>query len=161
MPVIGAPVVVSAVTSACQAAASGKSESAAKIGPADLVVSWNEMHQTMAGFGASDKYHEAMDDEQADLLFSVDKGIGLSLLRVAIDPNGDYIGQYSNAKLAAARGAAVWATPWSPPAEWKDNQRTSKGGHLRAAHYADWAARLAARSMSCPCLQSAKGIAEW
>ncbi|HEY0465985.1 MAG TPA: hypothetical protein VGC79_17350, partial [Polyangiaceae bacterium] len=89
--------------------------------PADLVVNWNEIHQTMVGFGGSDKYHAALTDAQMDLLFSVDKGIGLSILRVAIDTNGNYIGQYSNATKAAARGAAVWATPWSPPGAWKDS----------------------------------------
>ncbi len=97
----------------------------------------------MVGFGGSDKYHAALTDAQMDLLFSVDKGIGLSILRVAIDTNGNYIGQYSNATKAAARGAAVWATPWSPPGAWKDSGTTKNGGHLLPAHYTEWATRLA------------------
>jgi glucuronoarabinoxylan endo-1,4-beta-xylanase len=103
------------------------------------VVNWNELHQTMVGFGGSDKNHAALTDDQADLLFSPDKGIGLSILRVAIDTNGNYQGQYSNSTKAAARGAIIWATPWSPPAQWKDNGSTTNGGHLLAAHYIEWA----------------------
>ncbi|HVZ33627.1 MAG TPA: hypothetical protein VG963_14445, partial [Polyangiaceae bacterium] len=108
----------------------------------DLLVNWTEKHQVMIGFGASDKYHPLLTDQQADLFFSPTAGVGLSMLRVAIDPNGNYIGTAKNSKLAADRGAKVWALPWSPPASWKDNGSTSNGGHLLPAHYADWAARL-------------------
>jgi glucuronoarabinoxylan endo-1,4-beta-xylanase len=45
-----------------------------------------------------------------------------------------------------ARGVSVWAAPWSPPAEWKDNNSTINGGSLRTdgGQARLWANRLAA-----------------
>lgn len=109
----------------------------------DLRIGWSELAQTITGFGGSDKWHPLFSEELADSLFDADKGVGLSILRVAIGPEGDYQGNWLNARKAAERGALVWATPWSPPGEWKDNGRTAKGGHLLPAHYREWAERLA------------------
>lgn len=122
----------------------------------DAVVNVSDLHQEMDGFGAADvgfgSNSNTLTDAQADLFFSADKGIGLSLLRIGIDPNGNDWAAWSNATKAVARGAKVWAAPWSAPAQWKDNNSATNGGHLCAAagqgsctasHYADWASRLA------------------
>jgi glucuronoarabinoxylan endo-1,4-beta-xylanase len=45
--------------------------------------------------------------------------------------------------MAAARGAVVWAAPWTPPASYKDNNDVNNGGHLLAADYDAWATTLA------------------
>jgi O-glycosyl hydrolase len=82
-----------------------------------------------------------MDDSQADAFFTVDKGIGLSLLRIRIAPNGTSL-ELATAKQAIAYSVSVWAAPWSPPAEWKDNHDVNNGGHLLPEHRQDWADRL-------------------
>ena len=111
-------------------------------GANDIAVNLNDVRQKIDGFGASDKY-ATLSDAQADLLFGQTTGIGLSILRVAVDTDGTDISPYANAKKAAARGAIVWAAPWSPPGEWKDNGTTGNGGHLLVANYDAWATRLA------------------
>lgn len=122
--------------------------------PADFTIDWNQTHQTMEGFGASDAFLDnALTDEQADLYFSTTNGIGLSFLRMGIANGGGLNGgAWSDATKAATRGAKVWAVPWTAPGPWKDNNSTINGGHLCAAaaqgtctasHYDDWATRLA------------------
>ena len=117
------------------------------------IIDWAIEHQTMQGFGASNAFVDApLTDAQADFYFTTD-GIGLTWLRMGIasdgGPNG---GAWSDATKAAARGARVWAAPWTAPANWKDNGSETNGGHLcanagqgscDANHYADWATRLA------------------
>jgi O-glycosyl hydrolase len=90
-----------------------------------------------------------MTDSQADMFFDAQKGIGLSMLRVGVDPtgaidqNGAASPQYSDATKAAARGAIVWASTYTPPAADKDNGNIDDGGTLLAADYDGWATTLA------------------
>jgi len=99
-------------------------------------------YQRIDGFGASSAWTaNNISDTLADLFFSPTTGIGLSLLRVQIKPTG-ITNELQTAKKAVARGAKVWAAPWSPPAEWKDNGSTIRGS-LLDEHRADWANRLA------------------
>jgi glucuronoarabinoxylan endo-1,4-beta-xylanase len=100
------------------------------------------VHQTIVGFGASSGWTSPdMDDQLADVFYTVDKGIGLSLLRLRIAPDGTSL-ELGTAKKAIARGASVWAAPWTPPAEWKDNNNVNNGGRLLPEHRQDWAGRL-------------------
>jgi len=96
----------------------------------------------MDGFGASDAWHGALTSAQADLYFSPTSGIGLSLLRMGISPEGGTFSNWNNAKLAIARGAKVWAAPWSPPANLKTTADLNSGS-LRTDAYATWAATMA------------------
>jgi glucuronoarabinoxylan endo-1,4-beta-xylanase len=107
-----------------------------------VAITWGNEKQVIDGFGACDKY-ATFSDAQADLLFSKTAGIGLSILRVAINSSGDDISPYANAQKAAARGAIVWGASWSPPGNWKDNNSETNGGHLLQANYDAWATRLA------------------
>jgi len=97
----------------------------------------------MDGFGASDAWHGPLTSAQADLYFSPTAGIGLSLLRMGISPEGGTFSNWNNAKLAIARGARVWAAPWSPPANLKTTADLNSGS-LRTDAYATWAGTLAA-----------------
>jgi glucuronoarabinoxylan endo-1,4-beta-xylanase len=86
------------------------------------------------------------------LLWDPVNGIGLNLLRVGID------GTSGSANIMGAAGYAdgtacvkfngnackVWAAPWSPPANMKDNNNVNNGGHLNSSSYAAWAKILAA-----------------
>jgi glucuronoarabinoxylan endo-1,4-beta-xylanase len=113
-----------------------------------LTIEAARTRQSISGFGASSAWTAPnLSDELADALFSPEVGIGLSLLRLRIAPNGTS-GELSTARKALARGARVWASPWSPPGEWKDNGDTENGGRLLARHYGDWAERLASFAVS-------------
>ena len=123
------------------------------------------VYQRIDGFGASCAYTGTpWSDAQADLFFSVDRGIGLSLLRskITADVTGSGTAQKmmaSSAEIsvmqkAIARGARVWATPWSPPAQFKTSGNTVGGSFVSASNqaYADMLADYVAN------LQSASGI---
>ena len=122
------------------------------LGPVE--VDLTQALQRIDGFGASSAWTAGnISDALADQFFSPELGIGLSLLRVQIKPAGNTT-ELGTARKAAARGARVWAAPWSPPAEWKSNSMTNYGGSLLDAHRADWANRLAAFASS----MAAEGI---
>ncbi len=125
---------------------------AAGAGPAsgaDVVVSPAVTHQAIDGFGASSAWTtQSLSDSDADFLFSAPNpdggapGIGMSLLRIRAAPDGTSL-EVQTAQQAQARGAKVWATPWSPPPEWKDGTNDAgNGGSLDPAQYDAWAARL-------------------
>ena len=96
-------------------------------------ISWNITYQIIDGFGVSDHaLTKSLNSSQADLLFSPSRGIGLSILRtgtpedgscvnvsVACAHGGDLTGDMT---LAQARGAAIFATAWTPPASMKTNK---------------------------------------
>jgi glucuronoarabinoxylan endo-1,4-beta-xylanase len=108
----------------------------------EVLVDFAVAHQHISGFGASSAWTlPNASDSFADRLFSVENGIGLSLLRVRIAPGGT-TSELGTAKKAVARGASVWAAPWSPPGAWKTNGTDNHGGRLLPEHYGDWAERL-------------------
>lgn len=120
-----------------------------------LVVYVDQPRQRISGFGASSAWTaQELSDSLADQFFSVSSGIGLSLLRVRIAPTGE-TWEGATARMAQQRGAVVWASPWSPPAAWKEGQGDDVddwnpetepdggGGRLMTARYQDWANRLA------------------
>ena len=134
---------VSATSSSASSTGSSASASSGDAGLEDIVMNIGVGLQIMDGFGAADTWMGTLTTAQADLFFSPTAGIGLSILRVGIDENGNDLAPYANAKMAAARGAIVWGAPWSPPAASKDNGNIDNGGHLLADDYGTWAATLA------------------
>lgn len=104
-------------------------------------IDFKTVYQRIDGFGASCAYFGTpWTEAQADLVFSPDKGIGLSLLRIKITADVTGTGtatkmQTSNAEIgiakqAIARGARVWGTPWSPPAQFKTTNNTVGGSFV-------------------------------
>jgi len=113
-----------------------------------VTVDFSSEKQVIDGFGASTAWHGAITDAEADAAFGNNdvNQMGLSILRVAISPNGtstntSWNNEKLNAQKAKARGAKVMATPWSPPASMKTNSNTI-GGELMPASYAAYAAHL-------------------
>lgn len=94
--------------------------------------------QVISGFGGSSAWHGQLTDAEANSLFST---LGLSLLRIRIDPNGNWNDELINAQKASVRGAEVFASPWTPPAYMKDNNNVV-GGSLLPAYYSNYAAWL-------------------
>lgn len=108
--------------------------------PGDVVIDATTTYQTMDGFGASDAFVGSLTTEQLDMFFAQDSGIGLSLIRTGIDVDGNTSsGNWSNEQGAVARGAKVFATPWTPPAAYKDNGSLDNGGTLLSQYYGNWA----------------------
>ena len=113
--------------------------------------------QRIDGFGASSAWRNMWSTAQADMFFSTNSGtgigsngsnfafngIGLSFLRSRVAPGGTSIEQ-NIMQLAQARGATVWSTPWSPAANFKNNNNTTNGGFTGSvANYQAYAGQLA------------------
>jgi glucuronoarabinoxylan endo-1,4-beta-xylanase len=117
---------------------------------ADVTVRAINVQQRITGFGASSAWTATnLTSSEADLLFTP-AGINLTLLRVRIAPpsvpppaGGCTTLEVATAQAAFARGATVWATPWSPPPFWKSNGSVDYGGTLLPEHADDWASCLA------------------
>ena len=104
-------------------------------GGSACTINLTNFKQVIRGFGGSSAWHGQLSDADCDKLFTT---LGLSILRVRIDPDGNWADEISNAQKAKARGAIVFASPWSPPAYMKDNNNTV-GGSLLPAHYSNYA----------------------
>jgi glucuronoarabinoxylan endo-1,4-beta-xylanase len=116
----------------------------------DVVVDPNSVHQLIAGFGASSAWEGGFQqNSDADTLFSTTNGAGLSLLRVRIAPDGTTgAGEVAMATAAQARGARVWATPWSPPPADKSNDNTVEGTLTNSQAFANTLAQYVATMKS-------------
>jgi glucuronoarabinoxylan endo-1,4-beta-xylanase len=108
-------------------------------------ISFGTAEQTIEGFGGSTAFLGQIPSGAVNALYgnSSLSQIGLSLLRVSIDPGGqpNWGPELANAKAAQALGATVFATPWSPPASMKSNNSTV-GGTLNTSEYGAYASYL-------------------
>lgn len=110
-------------------------------------VNWNDVHQRMDGFGASSAWRSTWTTAQADMFFSTNNGIGLSLLRNHISYAGSTssnaipsTSEISIMQLAQARGALVWSAPWTPAAGFKSTNdiydtKHAMGGGINGGSY--------------------------
>ncbi len=131
--------------------------------PFTCTVNWNIEKQTIDGFGGSGAFHQGAnlmaypDTERElilDLLFSEDKGIGLSIVRNIIGDGGDWGNSIDGPTQSIEPQEGVWnwagdedqiwlmneaqkrgckqfvSTVWSPPAWMKTNNNVIKGGEL-------------------------------
>ena len=132
-------------------------------GGQDIVVNWNDLRQTMDGFGASDAYiSSTLDGATIQLLFDTTKGIGLSIYRTGINPSGGPglrgVGWASvKAAVTAYPSLKLWAAPWTPPASYKSNNSITNGGYLLPGNYDAWATTLAGYVTQA----KAEGITIW
>jgi O-glycosyl hydrolase len=101
--------------------------------PNQVTVDFGTTYQTIRGFGGSTAWLGQMPSAVATALFSPTSGLGLSILRVRIDPEGspssanpyetsewDYEAANGREAVAANPNAIVFASPWSPPASMKN-----------------------------------------
>jgi glucuronoarabinoxylan endo-1,4-beta-xylanase len=107
-------------------------------------VNWNDVRQRIDGFGASSAFRgTGFTTAQADMLFSTNTGIGLSLLRNQVQAGGfASLAEIGIMQQAIARGARVWSTPWSPQASFKTPQ-IANGGNFDSANNQAYANQLA------------------
>ena len=77
------------------------------------------------------------------MFFSTNNGIGLSLLRNRVAPDGTTL-ELVTMQKAQARGARVWSTPMSPPVIYKDTNSVNGGDFVSSpANYQGYASQLA------------------
>jgi O-glycosyl hydrolase/methionine-rich copper-binding protein CopC len=132
--------------------------------PNQVTVDFSTTYQTIRGFGGSTAWLGQLTTQQATALFNQTDGLGLSILRVRIDPTGsapnwatsNWAQELANAQeaIAANSNAIVFATPWTPPASMKTSNSTYPyntscsdsysssnlcGGILNATSYAAYA----------------------
>jgi glucuronoarabinoxylan endo-1,4-beta-xylanase len=135
--------------------------------PNKITMNWDQVYQEIDGFGVSqacDVYGEQIygfgqRDTVMDLLFSQEKGIGLSMLRCevgnglnmpTIEPE-DGVWNYDRPvselwviKEAKKRGIdKIFSTVWSPPAWMKTTGKITNGGYLKKDCYRKFAEYLA------------------
>jgi len=135
-----------------------------------VTVDYGTQEQIIRGFGGSTAWLGQLTPEQADALFNPTTGLGLSILRVRIDPtgsaptwvpsNGNWLEEANNAteELQANPNAIVFASPWTPPASMKTGSQAGQpyysgsepcspgpddcGGSLDPSSYSAYAAYL-------------------
>jgi len=131
--------------------------------PSPATIDFGTTYQTIRGFGGSTAWMPQMSTALASALYGTASGqIGLSILRVRIDPTSttggaNWATELANAQEAIAAGSSVSviATPWTPPAAYKTSSSSQPytsgctsspttlcGGYLDPAHYADYATYL-------------------
>jgi glucuronoarabinoxylan endo-1,4-beta-xylanase len=109
---------------------------------ATATIDFSKTHQTIDGFGGSSAWSGALSDATMDALFKNGTGqLGLTILRLRIDPHAAWADEKSNATKAKARGATVFATPWAYPESLTTNNATVKG-YINTAKFASVAAYL-------------------
>lgn len=103
-------------------------------------------YQTIRGFGGMNApgWIADLTSSQIDTAFGSEPGqLGLSIMRVRIDPNStNWRQQVPAAARAWQLGAILLATPWSPPAYMKTNNSLINGGKLRSEYYGAYATHL-------------------
>ncbi len=114
---------------------------------ASISIDSRVQYQHVTGFGGfspSPQWSYWLNDSDMDKLYGKSSTqLGLNIVRLYISPNKNFWNAgVANAKRAKKYGAFVFASPWSPPAEWKSNKETANGGSLLESHYEDWANRL-------------------
>lgn len=127
---------------------------------ATAAINFAAAKQTIRGFGGSAAwYYTRMADDRMNLLFGtgLPDSLGLSILRLRIAPANwnagtqtadttQWSAELDNGVAAQARGALVFASPWSPPASMKivntDRSSPLYSGRLNPAMYGDYARYL-------------------
>lgn len=116
----------------------------AKAQEATIEIDSRFRYQHVTGFGGfspSPTWQYWLTNTEMDKLFGKGENqLGLNILRLYMANNKSaWNAGVANAKRAKHHGAFVFASPWSPPASWKDNNSDSNGGALLESRYKDWA----------------------
>ena len=93
------------------------------------------------GFGPSPQWAYWLTNAEIDKMYGTGEDqLGYNIMRLYIANNRNgWSSAINTAKRAKKHGAFLFASPWSPPASWKDNNDDSNGGSLLTEYYDDWA----------------------
>ena len=113
-----------------------------------VTVKLDALKQKMEAFGINNNWAPAMTEADADAMFDVSKGLGISALRIGMKSDGGPFNGtacWDDIKKASARGVKIFiGTLWTPPAGYKTNGSENDGGHLKSEFYEQWATTIAA-----------------
>jgi glucuronoarabinoxylan endo-1,4-beta-xylanase len=113
-------------------------------GAQTATVNFATTFQTIRGFGGAESWMPQFPTAEVNALYGTGTNeLGLSILRVRIDPSSttggsNWATELANAQEASALGATIIATPWTPPAAWKSSNSTVEGV-LNPSEYAAYA----------------------
>jgi glucuronoarabinoxylan endo-1,4-beta-xylanase len=122
---------------------------------ATTAVDFGTTYQTIRGFGGSEAWSSQMPQSQINSLYGTAAGdLGLTIMRLRIAPTTytpstqtadttAWTAELANGKAAQQLGAAVFATPWTPPVSMKSDSSVNSGS-LNTSSYADFANYLEA-----------------
>jgi glucuronoarabinoxylan endo-1,4-beta-xylanase len=117
-------------------------------GENDVVVQLDQTRQVIDGFGINNTWMGGWSDAEISDMFDSTSGLGLSILRIGMGPDGNpYNGNgcWDDIKKAKAKGLKyIIGTCWTPPANYKTNNDLNRGGHLKPEFYSQWATTVAA-----------------
>ncbi len=120
----------------------GLSVLASSLGAATCNIDLSNTRMSFRGIGAASVWLGELSDTVMDKAYTTNGGcVGLQINRVRIDPGKNWTTELNNAKKAKARGAIVFATPWTPPASMKTNGATIHGS-LSTSQYGAYASYL-------------------
>ncbi len=111
-------------------------------------VNWSNVNQRIDGFGGGvvflDSGLDPLTTANMNSLYGTNNAsqLGLTLLRVRIDPTTNWSVALQDGQKAVAHGAGVLATPWTPPAWMKTNDDVNNGGMVYPTNYATYAGYL-------------------
>ena len=138
------------------------SPASVEMGDANAVITIDTgaRHQYVRGFGGMDvgwSNFPHTRDIDTELMYNPDTGLGLNILRIMIMPQNTDINTtlrdlvsssrpfyYENVKIVNKHGGYVLASPWSPPAVWKNNNHLRGDGRLLPRFYQEYANYLKA-----------------
>lgn len=127
----------------------------------DITVDPGKTYQVVDGFGLADVWQGQSSTQMQTLLWDPENGIGLSLLRIGIESKSNTSVLMGNAAIAdgqacvkfSGKDCKIWAAPWSPPANMKNNNNVNGSGKnvcgnttdtLKTDSYDAWSSLLAA-----------------
>ena len=104
------------------------------------VINLGKTNQVIDGFGGSSAWSGKLSTTVLDALYKNGPNqLGFNIIRLRIDPNKAWADEKSNAQNAKARGATVFATPWSPPKSMKTNNDLNNGGEIKPGEWGNYA----------------------
>jgi glucuronoarabinoxylan endo-1,4-beta-xylanase len=110
-----------------------------------VTVQLAQTRQKIDGFGINNTWATAMTDAEADHMFGM-SGMGFSILRVGLGPDGNPMSANIPADITKARARGVTyviGSCWSPPANCKTNNNVNDGGHVNTSCYDSWSTTIA------------------
>lgn len=116
-----------------------------EVEPVNVSLNTAITYQKISGFGGANTMWgtDFITSSEMKMAFgSGENELRLSIFRVRLSPNrSDWPLLVNTVKEAKKYGATILASPWSPPAEWKDNKNLI-GGYLLEEHYEDYAKHI-------------------
>lgn len=107
-----------------------------------LTLRLDQTRQVIDGFGINNNWKELGDNGISGCFDSVN-GLGLTILRIGMNKDGNVMSGAADISKARSRGAKIIGSTWSPPAGDKTNNNENDGGHLKTTSYDSWATKIA------------------